>query len=31
MTNYKKIIVNTGKESIKVSANKIIKKIYLWM
>jgi adenylylsulfate kinase len=29
MTNYKKIIVNTGKESIKVSANKIIKKIYL--
>ena len=29
ITNYKKIIVNTGKESIKVSANKILKKIYL--
>ena len=28
-TNYKKIVVNTAKETIKESANKIIKKIYL--
>ncbi len=28
-TNYKKIVVNTAKETVKESANKIIKKIYL--
>ena len=29
MTNYKKIVVNTARETIKVSANKIMNKIYL--
>lgn len=28
-TNYKKIVVNTAKETVKESTNKIIKKIYL--